>query len=96
MFPIAFVIIFEKEIKECWGKSWNFVTHITHALTILMSQLLLISDQDTGSMYVIAEFLPNAHHFYCSCHHAGNIIKACCGEKKLHSGCWFFMQLFGS
>ena len=91
MFPIAFGIIFCNENKECWKKFWNFVGHYHPKLN--SPDVMIITDQDKGSMAAIADKMSDAHHLHCSWHRTGNIIGACRMGKKIYCGYWYFKQL---
>ncbi len=84
MFPIAFAIMFGNETKESWGNFWKFAVK-QHPL-INDASITLITDQDKGSIKAIKTYLPNVHHFHCSWHRKGNIIKICQGGKKTYLG----------
>ena len=91
MSPIAFGIIFGNENKESWGHFWRFAVK-NHPL-LNDPSVTIITDQDEGSINAIKEHLPNAHHFHCSWHRKGNIMKMCGGGKKVYSGWWYFNKL---
>ena len=91
MFPIAMGIIFGNENKKGWGMFWKFAVKLHPCLN--NPDITIITDQDKGSISAIQEFVPNAHHFHCSWHRKGNVLKNCKGGKKIHGGWWYFNQL---
>jgi hypothetical protein len=91
MSPVAFGIMFGNENKESWGHFWHF--SVKHHPLLNNALVTLITDQDKGSIHAIKEYVDSSHHFHCSWHWKGNIMKSCGGGKKVNSGWWYFNQL---
>jgi hypothetical protein len=91
MSPVAFAIMFGNENKESWGHFWRFAAK--HHPSLNNPTNTLITDQDKGSIHAIKQYVPIGHHFHCSWHRKGNIMKSCGGGKKFNSGWWHFNQL---
>jgi hypothetical protein len=91
MSPVAFGIMFGNENKESWGNFWRFA--VKHHPSLNKALVTLITDQDKGSIHAIKEYVDSSHHFHCSWHRKGNIMKSCGGGKKVNSGWWYFNQL---
>jgi hypothetical protein len=77
MFPIAFGIMFGNENKESWGEFWKFAAY--HHPYLNDPKVTVITYQDKGSIHSIQTYLDAAHHYHCSWHRGGNIIKMCGG-----------------
>ncbi len=92
MFPVAFAIMFRNESKESWGHFWRFAAK--HHLSLNCQIIMLFVDQDKGLIHAIKQYVPIGHHFHCSWHRKGNIMKSCGGGIKVNSGWWYFNQLF--
>jgi hypothetical protein len=84
MFPVAFAIMFGNEKKESWGHFWCFA--VKHHPSLNDPSITLITNQDKGLIHAIKQYVPIGHHFHCSWHRKGNIMKSCGGGKKLNSG----------
>jgi hypothetical protein len=91
MFPVAFAIMFGNENKESWGHFWRFAAK--HHPSLNGPMITLITDQDKGLIHAIKQYVPIGHHFHCSWHWKGNIMKLCRGGEKVNSGWWYFNQL---
>jgi hypothetical protein len=91
MFPVALAIMFGNKNKESWGHCWHFAVKRHPSLNNPL--IRLIADQDKGSIHAIQQHVLIAHHFHCSWHQKGNIMKSCGGGKKNNSGWWYFNQL---
>ncbi len=89
--PVAFAIMFGNENKESWGHFWHFA--VKHHPLLNNALVTLITDQDKGLIHAIKEYVDSSHHFHCSWHRKGNIMKLCSGGKKVNSGWWYLNQL---
>ncbi len=80
MSSVAFGIMFGNEDIKNWTLFWKFVARI-HP-TINRPVVMLLTDQDKGSITSVAEVIPLAHNFHCSYHCRQNILSKCGGGHQ--------------
>ena len=91
MFPVALGLVFGNENKEAWMSFCKFIADLHPSIN--EPDVTIITDQCKGSIAAIRDYFPNAFHFHCSYHHAGNILLHCKGGKGKHSPPWLFRIL---
>ena len=80
MSSIAIGILYGNEDIKNWTLFWKFVARI-HP-TINRSDVMLLTNQDKGSITFVMTLIPLAHNFHCSCHRRQNILSKCGGGKS--------------
>jgi hypothetical protein len=93
MSSVAFGILFGNENTKNWTIFWDFVCQV-HP-TINRPQVIIMTDQDKGSIASEANLTPLAHNFHCSHHRHENISKACGGGKSVKplTALWLYNKL---
>jgi hypothetical protein len=94
MANIAFGILFGNEDTKNWTMFWNFVRKV-HP-TINRPQVMLMTDQDKGSITLVRVCIPQSFNFHCSYHRRENINKYCGGGTKKGkplTAMWLFCHL---
>jgi hypothetical protein len=89
--PFAFGIVFGNEDKSGWVDFWTFAKEIHPCLN--NPEIIIITNQEKGSIEAIAEVLPLAVIAFCSFHQKKNIETFMKGGKGKYSCHWFYQQL---
>ncbi len=93
MANVAYEILFGNEDIKIWMLLCNFMAR-EHP-TINQPQVMILTNQDKGSINAIVNCIPQAHNFNCAFHRRQNIITKCGGGigKKPGTALWLYNKL---